>query len=122
MLAQINRQAIRRRVRHRIRKRISGTAERPRLAIFRSQKHIYVQAIDDAAGRTIAHASTQDKEVRSKVDKAWNLQAATRVGTVIAERLKGKGVNSAVFDRGGHLFHGRVKAIAEAAREAGLKF
>ncbi len=121
MLVQINRQAIRRRVRYRIRKRISGTADRPRLAIFRSQRHIYVQAIDDAAGRTIAHASTQDKEVRSKVAKAWNLEAATHVGIVIAERLKGKGVSSAVFDRGGHLFHGRVKAIAEAAREAGLK-
>ena len=115
MLAQINRQAIRRRVRFRIRKRISGTAERPRLAIFRSQKHIYVQAIDDAVGRTIAHASTQEKEVQSKVAKAWNLEAATHVGAVIAERLKGQGVDSVVFDRGGHVYHGRVKAIADAA-------
>ena len=122
MLAQIDRQAIRRRVRYRIRKKISGTAERPRLAVFRSQKHIYVQAIDDGAGRTIAHASTQDKEIRSKVAKAWNLEAATHVGAVIAERLKGQGVDSVVFDRGGHVFHGRVLAIAEAARKAGLKF
>jgi len=122
MLAQINRRAIRRRVRYRIRKKISGTAERPRLAVFRSQNHIYVQAIDDAAGRTIAHASTQDKEIRPKIAKAWNIEAATQVGTVIAKRLKGLGVDSAVLDRGGHLFHGRVKAIADAAREAGLKF
>ena len=122
MLAQIDRQAIRRRVRYRIRKRISGTAERPRLAVFRSQKHIYVQAIDDGSGRTIAHASTHDKELRSKVAKAWDLQAATHVGTMIAERLKGIGVATAVLDRGGHVFHGRVKAVADAAREAGLKF
>ncbi len=122
MLAQIDRKAIRRRVRYRIRKKISGTAERPRLAVFRSQKHIYVQAIDDAAGRTMAHVSTQDKEVRSKVAKAWNIEAATQVGTVIAERLKGMGVDSVVLDRGGNAYHGRIKAIAEAAREAGLKF
>ena len=122
MLAQIDRRAIRRRVRYRIRKKVAGTAERPRLAVFRSQKHIYVQAIDDATGRTIAQASTQDKEVRSKVAKGWNLPAATHVGSVIAERLKGVGVSSAVLDRGGYVFHGRVKAIAEAAREAGLKF
>ena len=122
MLAQINRKAIRRRVRYRIRKKISGTAERPRLAVFRSQKHIYVQAIDDAAGRTIAQASTLDKEVGSKVRKAWNIEAATHVGTVIAKRLKGMGVDSVLLDRGGYVFHGRVKAIAEAAREAGLKF
>ncbi len=122
MLAQINRKAIRRRVRYRIRKKISGTAERPRLAVFRSQNHIYVQAIDDEAGRTIAHASTQDKEIRPKVAKAWNIEAATQVGTFIAKRLKGLGVDSAILDRGGHAYHGRVKAIAEAAREAGLKF
>lgn len=122
MLAQINRKAIRRRVRYRIRKKISGTAKRPRLAVFRSQRHIYVQAIDDAAGRTIAQASTQDKEVGSKIPKAWNIEAATRVGTVIAERLKGLGVDSVLLDRGGYVYHGRVKAIADAAREAGLKF
>ncbi len=116
MLAQINRKAIRRRVRYRIRKKISGTAERPRLAVFRSQKHIYVQAIDDAAGRTIAQASTQDKEVGSKVRKAWNIEAATHVGKMIAERLKGMGVDSALLDRGGYVFHGRVKAIAEGGR------
>ena len=122
MLAQINRRTIRRRVRYRIRKKISGTAERPRLAVFRSQKHIYVQAIDDAAGRTIAHASTQGKATGSKMPKAWNIDAATHVGTVIAEKLKELGVNSVLLDRGGYVFHGRVKAIAEAAREAGLKF
>ena len=122
MLAQINRKSIRRRVRYRIRKKISGTAKRPRLAVFRSQRHIYVQAIDDAAGRTIAQASTQDKEVGSKAPKAWNIDAATHVGTMIVERLKGLGVDSVLLDRGGYVFHGRVKAIADAAREAGLKF
>jgi large subunit ribosomal protein L18 len=120
MLAQINRKSIRRRVRYRIRKKISGTAKRPRLAVFRSQRHIYVQAIDDAAGRTIAQASTQDKE--AKAPKAWNIDAATHVGTMIAERLKGLGVDSVLLDRGGYIYHGRVKAIADAAREAGLKF
>jgi large subunit ribosomal protein L18 len=122
MLAQIDRRAIRRRVRYRIRRKISGTAERPRLAVYRSQKHIYVQAIDDVAGRTIAHASTQGQATVSKIPKAWNIEAATHVGTVIAEKLKALGVYSVLLDRGGYVFHGRVKAIAEAAREAGLKF
>ena len=121
MLAQIDRRAIRRRVRYRIRRKISGSAARPRLAVFRSQKHIYVQAIDDESGRTIAQASTQEKELWSKVGNGWSLPAATEVGTAIAERLKGLGVNAAVLDRGGYVFHGRVKAIAEAAREAGLR-
>jgi large subunit ribosomal protein L18 len=122
MLAQIDRRAIRRRVRYRIRKKFAGTAERPRLAVFRSEKHISVQAIDDAAGRTVAHASTLEKELRAKAGKGWNLSAATAVGTAIAERLEGLGVTSVVFDRGGNVYHGRIKALADAAREAGLKF
>ena len=121
MLAQIDRKSLRRRVRHRIRRKISGTAVRPRLAVFRSRKHIYVQAVDDAQGRTLAQASTQDPELRKDVAQGWNVDAATRVGTVIAERLKAAGVSAAVLDRGGWLYHGRIKALAAAAREAGLK-
>jgi len=108
-------------VRHRIRRKISGTAARPRLAVYRSQKHIYVQAIDDERGRTLAQASTQDPELRKRITKGWNVEAATQVGTVIAERLKAAGVSSAVLDRGGWVFHGRIEALAAAAREAGLR-
>ena len=120
MLAQIDRKAVRRRIRHRIRKKISGSAERPRLAVFRSQKHIYVQAVNDVIGRTIAQASTQDGDVRGQV-KGWSVEGATRVGQAIAEKLKAAGVKTAVLDRGGLVYHGRVKALAEAARESGLK-
>lgn len=122
MQKQIDRDAIRRRIRYRIRKRLSGTAERPRLAIFRSDKHIYAQAIDDAGGRTLACASTLDAELKGRVPRGGNVEAAKAVGGAIAERLKGKGIEAVVFDRGGYLYHGRVKALADAAREAGLKF
>jgi large subunit ribosomal protein L18 len=108
-------------VRHRVRRKISGTATRPRLAVYRSQKHIYVQAIDDDHGRTLAQASTQDPELRKQITKGWNVDAATQIGTVIAERLKAAGVSSAVLDRGGWVFHGRIEALAAAAREAGLR-
>jgi large subunit ribosomal protein L18 len=121
MLARIDRRAVRRRVRHRIRRKVSGTATRPRLAVYRSQKHIYVQAIDDAQGRTLAHASTQDPELRKQIGKGWNVEAATQVGKAIAERLKAAGVSSAVLDRGGWVFHGRIEALAAAVREAGLR-
>lgn len=121
MLAQIDRRAIRKRVRHRIRKRISGTAARPRLAVYRSQKHIYVQAIDDEGGRTMAQASTQDPALRGAGIKGSNVDAANRVGALIAERLRAAGVSSAVMDRGGWIYHGRIKALAAAVREAGLK-
>jgi large subunit ribosomal protein L18 len=121
MLEQINRRALRRRVRYRVRKKISGTPTRPRLAVYRSQKHIYVQAIDDEGGRTLAQASTQDSELRPQDAKSWGVEAATRVGTAIAERLKAAGVTTAVLDRGGWVYHGRIKALASAAREAGLK-
>ena len=122
MQAQLDRSGIRRRVRYRIRKKITGTAERPRLAVFRSDKHIYVQAIDDAAGRTVAQASTLDKDVRGKVARGGNIEAAKAVGGVIADRLKAAGIDSIVFDRGGYVFHGRLRALADAARSAGLKF
>jgi len=122
MIARIDRKKVRRRVRYRIRRKIMGTGARPRLAVYRSGKHIYAQAIDDERGHTLAHASTQESEVRDKAAKGWNIEAATRVGTVIAERLKASGVSSVVMDRGGWVFRGRVKALANAAREAGLKF
>ena len=120
MLAQIDRKKIRRRVRHRIRKKISGTAQCPRLAVYRSCKHIYVQTIDDQAGRTLAQASSQDPECRKEADKGWNKAAAGVVGKAIAERLKAAGVEAAVLDRGGWRYHGRVAALTSAAREAGL--
>ena len=122
MQKAIDRRSIRRRIRYRIRRKVHGTSERPRLAVFRSGKHIYAQAIDDAAGRTVAQASTLDPEIRRDVPGGGNIAAASAVGGAIAERLKSSGVQSVVFDRGGHLFHGRVKALAEAVRSAGLKF
>jgi len=122
MQKTIDREAIRRRVRYRIRKKLGGTAERPRLAIFRSDKHIYAQAIDDVGGVTLACASTLDKELKGRVSRGGNVDAAKVIGGEIAARLKGKGIDVVVFDRGGYLYHGRVKALADAAREAGLKF
>ena len=108
-----------RRTRHRLRK-----VERlkPRLSVFRSGKHIYAQIIDDLAGRTVAAASTLDKDIRDVLKTGANRGAAAQVGKVIAERAKSAGVETVVFDRGGYLFHGRVKALGDAAREAGLKF
>jgi large subunit ribosomal protein L18 len=122
MQKTIDRTAIRRRIRYRIRKKLGGTADRPRLAVFRSDKHIYVQAIDDAGGKTLAAASTLDKDLKSSVKRGGNVDAAKAVGGAIASKLKGQGIETVVFDRGGYLYHGRVKALADAAREAGLKF
>jgi len=116
-----DRKVTQRRIRYRIRKRLAGTETRPRLAVFKSLKNIYVQAIDDQAGRTLAGASTLDKEIRSGTARG-NQQAAKAVGDLIAKRLKEAGVKAVVFDRGGFNYHGRVKALAEAAREGGLKF
>lgn len=113
------------RIRLRLRKRITGTADRPRLAVFRSGMHVYVQAIDDMAGRTLVCASSVEPDVRAKLAdgaRGSNRAGATVVGRVAAERLKGKGITRVVFDRGGFLYHGRVRAVAEAAREAGLQF
>lgn len=104
----------------RVRARVAGTDERPRLCVFRSLDHIYVQAIDDASGRTLAQASTL--ELRKTGTATGNIEAAKKIGALIAERLVAKGRTKAVFDRGGYLYHGRVKAVAEAARAAGLKF
>jgi len=107
------------RVRHRI--AIAGKG-RPRLTVFRSGKHIYAQVIDDAAGKTLAAASSLDKGLREEFKSGANKAAAAAVGKLLAERAKGAGISSVVFDRGGFLFHGRVKALADAAREAGLAF
>jgi large subunit ribosomal protein L18 len=109
-------------VRHnRVRKKIHGTAERPRLAVYRSNKHLILQVIDDDAARTLVSASTTEPAVRSEGSGA-NLAAASRLGTLIAERAKAAGVDKVVFDRGGYLYHGRIAAVATAAREAGLEF
>jgi large subunit ribosomal protein L18 len=109
-------------IHRRIRKRVRGTQQRPRLAIFRTLGHIYVQAIDDEQGRTLAQASSLDKELRGTGAKGGNVVAAKTVGALIASRLKGLGFEHVVFDRGGYLYHGRVKALADAAREGGLQF
>jgi len=117
-MAQKDRADIRRAVHRRIRRKVQGTGARPRLAIYRSLNHIYAQIIDDDAGRTIAAASTTEKDLRGA--SGGNVEAAARVGRAIAERALSKGVESVVFDRGGYRYHGRVKALADAAREAGL--
>jgi len=106
----------------RLRKRMSGTPSYPRLSVFRSLKHIYAQIIDDEAGHTLASASTLDKAISDSLKNAADQEAAKVVGRLVAERAIAKGITSVVFDRGGHLFQGRVKALADAAREAGLKF
>ena len=119
---KLSREAHRRRIHVRMRKRIAGTAERPRLAIHRSTKHIRAQVIDDQTARTIVSASSLDKEVRKLIKGGGNIAASKVVGKAIAERARAKGVDKVVFDRGGYQYHGRVQALAEAAREAGLKF
>lgn len=116
----INRQRTRRRFR--VRNRVRGTAERPRLSVFRSGKHIYAQVIDDLAGKTLAAASTQDKKVRSAAAKGYNLDAAKAVGSALAERALAAGVKQVCFDRREYRYHGRVAALADAARQAGLSF
>jgi large subunit ribosomal protein L18 len=111
----------RERIRERIRGKVSGSAERPRLAVFKSLKYIYVQVIDDATGTTVASASSLEKGLRGKVSGA-NTKAAAAVGELIAERMKEKGLTKVVFDRGGYQYHGKIKALAEAARSKGLVF
>lgn len=106
----------------RIRKRVLGSPERPRLAVFRSDRHIYAQVIDDTSGQTIAAASTVDRGLRGDISYGGNVEAAKRVGTLVAERAREQGISKVVFDRGGFLYHGRVAALADAAREAGLEF
>ena len=116
------RKAARQRIHRRIRKRVAGTAQRPRLAVHFSGKHVYAQVIDDDAGRTVAAASTAERSLRSEAKAHANRAAADLVGKAIAERSLAKNLNRVVFDRGGFLYHGKVKALADAARANGLKF
>jgi large subunit ribosomal protein L18 len=113
------RQQARARVKHRIRKKVSGTAQRPRLCVYRSLKHIYAQVIDDESSRTLVSAASSEKDFASKLGQ--NKQAASELGKVIAQRSLDQGIDNVVFDRNGFRYHGRVKALADAAREAGLK-
>jgi large subunit ribosomal protein L18 len=117
-MASRNRAAVRSAVHRRIRRKVQGSQERPRLAIYRSLNHIYAQVIDDENGRTLVSASTTEKDLRGTT--GGNIEAAQRVGRTIAERAQAAGISSVVFDRGGYLYHGRVKALTDAAREAGL--
>lgn len=107
---------------YRIRRRLSGTQARPRLCVYRSNKHIYAQIVDDFAATTLVCASTLDAELKGEAAKSWNVDSAKKVGELVAKRAKAKGINAVVFDRGGYIYHGRVAAVAEAAREAGLEF
>ena len=106
----------------RLRNRLSGTAERPRLAVFRSNSHMYAQIIDDTVGNTLVSASTAEKAVKAEIEKTNNVEAAAYVGTLVAKRAIEKGINTVVFDRGGFLYQGKIQALADAAREAGLQF
>ncbi len=118
-MARDSRAEIRLRIHKRIRSRVAGTPQRPRLAVFRSVNHIYAQIIDDEVGHTLVAAASTEKDLRGK---GGNVEGAKIIGKAVAERAKEKGVTKVVFDRGGYLYHGRVKALADAAREAGLEF
>ena len=120
MIRQISKDEIRTRIHTRIRRKVRGTAARPRLAVFRSLLHIYAQVIDDTKGETLVAASSSEKS--SGVSNGGNVAGAKEIGKMVAERAKGKGIHKVVFDRGGYLYHGRIKALADAAREAGLEF
>jgi len=122
MIKKPSRKSIRTKRHYKIRKNISGTPESPRLCVFRSNKHIYAQVIDDLAGVTIISASTMDKSVAEGLKSTSNIEAAKAVGKAVALKAIDKGIGSVVFDRGGYIYHGKVKALADSAREAGLKF
>ncbi|HVA94625.1 MAG TPA: 50S ribosomal protein L18 [Candidatus Dormibacteraeota bacterium] len=119
---KLSRNAHRQRIHLRVRTRVTGTPERPRLCVYRSNGHIYVQVIDDRSGRTLVSASSIDKEMRKEMKGGNNVAAAKAIGKRIAERARAAGIEQVVFDRGGYMYHGRVEALAAAAREAGLKF
>ena len=122
MVSKKSRSEVRVNKHRKLRNRFSGTAERPRLAVFRSNNHMYAQIIDDTVGKTLVSASTVQKEVKAELEKTNNVDAAAYLGTVIAKRAIEKGINTVVFDRGGFIYQGKVKALADAAREAGLEF
>ena len=122
MVSKKSRSEVRVNKHRRLRNRFSGTAERPRLAVFRSNNHMYAQIIDDTVGNTLVSASTLQKDVKAELEKTNNVEAAAYLGTVIAKKALEKGITAVVFDRGGFIYQGKVKALAEAAREAGLEF
>ena len=122
MVSKKSRAEMREKKHMRIRNRFSGTAERPRLAVFRSNNHMYAQIIDDTVGNTLVSASTLEKEIKAELEKTNNVDAAAYLGTVIAKRALEKGISEVVFDRGGFIYQGKIAALAEAAREAGLQF
>ena len=122
MVSKESRQLVRAKKHMKIRNRFSGTAERPRLAVFRSNNHMYAQIIDDTVGNTLVSASTLEKEIKAELEKTNNVDAAAYLGPVIAKRAIEKGINEVVFDRGGFIYQGKVAALADAAREAGLEF
>ena len=122
MVNKKSRSEVRMKKHRRMRNRFSGTAERPRLAVFRSNNHMYAQVIDDTVGNTIVSASTLQKDVKAELEKTNNVDAAAHLGTVIAKRALEKGITTVVFDRGGYIYQGKIKALADAAREAGLDF
>ena len=122
MIRKKSRAEVRQKKHRRLRNRLAGTTERPRLAVFRSNNHMYVQVIDDTVGHTLASASTVEKEVSEGLEKTNNVEAAAHLGTVIAKRALDKGITKVVYDRGGYIYQGKVKALADAAREAGLEF
>ena len=119
---RLSREAHRRRIHVRMRRTLAGTSERPRLCVHRSSKHIRAQVVDDQSGKTLASASSLDGEVKKSIKGGGNIAAAKVVGKAVAERAREKGIEKVVYDRGGYQYHGRVKALADAAREAGLKF
>ena len=121
MVSKKSRTLVRENKHRKLRNRFSGTAERPRLAVFRSNNHMYAQIIDDTVGKTLVSASTLDKDVKAELEKTNNVEAATVVGTVVAKKALEKGITTVVYDRGGFVYEGKVKALAEAAREAGLE-
>ncbi len=122
MINKVSRAQVREKKHRRLRHHIAGTSERPRLAVFRSDKHIYAQIIDDSTGKTLVAASTVEKDIKSELEKTNNVAAASYVGSVIGKKALEAGIEEVVFDRGGYIYHGKVQALAEAAREAGLKF
>lgn len=122
MINKASRSVARVKKHYRIRNRFAGTSERPRLAVFRSNNHMYAQIIDDTVGNTLVSASTVQKEIKAELEKTNNVDAAAYLGTVIAKRALEKGITTVVFDRGGFIYQGKVKALADAAREAGLEF
>ena len=122
MVSKKSRSEVRVNKHRKLRNRFSGTAERPRLAVIRSNNHMYAQIIDDTVGNTLVSASTLQKDVKAELEKTNNVEAAAYLGTVIAKKAIEKGITSVVFDRGGFIYHGKIKALADAAREAGLNF